>query len=358
MDTHRVELFYSYASADEPLCIELNKHLGLLRHDGVTTFYRRQVTAGTDWTNTLNEHLNNASIILLLISVDFIDSDYCYGVEMQRALERHEEGTAHVIPILLRPVDNWQDAPFGKLQALPSNGRPVTSASWSSLDEAFANVVQDIRATLSSSPSNVSSDPATRILSTPSVVLPDQASTSAAPSPVGRERLIPRQLALRGISRRTTVLSLAGLTAAGIAGGILLWGTRSYQSIDTLPLASNYDEAVVKYGIQYGIDAQRTRFNPYEWQITRSNVKNLKLAWTAQTGDMIYSSPTVADNGRVYVGSRDSVFYAFDGSRCSLSSCQPWWSARVGGYIDSSPAVVTSRWPAISILFCFLCAVH
>jgi hypothetical protein len=76
------------------------------------------------------------------VSADFLASDYCYDIEVQRAMARHELGEARVIPIILRAVD-WYSAPFGKLQALPKDGHPVTS--WSNHDEAFLDVTRGIR---------------------------------------------------------------------------------------------------------------------------------------------------------------------------------------------------------------------
>ena len=90
----------------------------------------------------LNEHLNTADIILLLVSPDFIASDYCYGREVTRAMERHEAGEAHVVPILLRPTD-YKGTPFEKLSPLPTNTVPVTK--WPDRDDALFNVAQGIR---------------------------------------------------------------------------------------------------------------------------------------------------------------------------------------------------------------------
>ena len=141
-----IEVFYSYADADEALRCELDKHLSQLRHDGlITTWHKRQIVAGTDWNKALDQHLNTASAILLLVSSDFVASDYCYGIEMQQAMKRHDAGETRVIPILLRPVD-WQSAPFGKLQSLPSNQMPITK--WRNRDAAFTNVAQGIRTAL------------------------------------------------------------------------------------------------------------------------------------------------------------------------------------------------------------------
>ena len=91
---------------------------------------------------TLDSHFKNADIILLLISADFVSSNYCYEIEMENVLERHHAGTARVVPIILRDVD-WHSAPFGKLQSLPRDGKPITL--WSNRDEAWAVVARGIR---------------------------------------------------------------------------------------------------------------------------------------------------------------------------------------------------------------------
>ena len=139
-------IFIGYSYKDAMLRHGLDTHLAnLKRQKIVRSWHDRRITAGTEWLKEIDEHLESARIILWLISADFIASDYCYGFEMKRALERHEEGTARVIPVLLRPV-NWQGAPFAKLQVLPRNARPVTT--WRSRDAAFLDVVHGIRAAI------------------------------------------------------------------------------------------------------------------------------------------------------------------------------------------------------------------
>jgi len=97
---------------------------------------------GSEWAGQIDEHLNSARIILLLVSADFLASDYCYDIEMKRAMERHEAGEARVIPIILRTCD-WTSAPFAKLQALPTDAKPVDS--WPSADAAFTDIARAIR---------------------------------------------------------------------------------------------------------------------------------------------------------------------------------------------------------------------
>lgn len=140
-----MEIFFSYAREDETLRRELERQLSILKREGLLTFWTdRQISAGEEWAQEIDRHLNTAHIILLLISPDFLASSYCYSVEMQRALERHERGEAYVIPIILRPV-LWQQTPLGKLQALPSGAEPITSRRWHSRDEALHDVVLGIR---------------------------------------------------------------------------------------------------------------------------------------------------------------------------------------------------------------------
>ncbi|MFL5628042.1 MAG: toll/interleukin-1 receptor domain-containing protein [Ktedonobacteraceae bacterium] len=138
-----IEVFYSYAHKDEKLRNKLETQLSLLKQQGhITNWHDRKIDAGQEWANEINEHLNAADIILLLVSPDFLASNYCYSIEMKRALERHERGEARVIPVIIRPV-YWQGAPIGKLQALPKDAKPVTS--WNNQDEAFFNVAEGIR---------------------------------------------------------------------------------------------------------------------------------------------------------------------------------------------------------------------
>ncbi len=139
----KVSIFYCYAREDQALRDELAKHLSVMkRQDQITTWHDREISAGQPWKDEIASHLDTANIILLLISPDFIHSDYCYSVEMQRALQRHASGEARVIPIILRSA-LWKDAPFSKLQTLPTNGTPVVK--WESQDDAFVNVAEEIR---------------------------------------------------------------------------------------------------------------------------------------------------------------------------------------------------------------------
>lgn len=138
-----LKIFYCYAREDKTLRDDLEIHLSSLkRQHHIMTWYDREIFPGAEWKKEINVHLNDAHIILLLISPHFMASDYCYSIEMKQALDKHSKGNARVIPIIIRPVD-WEGAPFCDLQVLPTNAKPVTS--WPNSDEAFWDVAREIR---------------------------------------------------------------------------------------------------------------------------------------------------------------------------------------------------------------------
>ena len=138
-----IRLFYSYSHKDEALRDELEEALALLKRQGlISSWHDRKIGAGEEWKGAIDQNLEEAQVILLLVSSSFLASDYCWDVETKRAIERHDRGEAKVIPVILRPCD-WHGAPFGKLQALPKDGKAVTS--WANKDEAWTDVAKGIR---------------------------------------------------------------------------------------------------------------------------------------------------------------------------------------------------------------------
>lgn len=136
-------LFFSYSHADEALRDQLERQLAMLKRQGIIeAWHDRRIGAGNEWATAIDNHVETDDIILLLVSPDFLASDYCYDREMKRALERHHAGEAIVIPVILRPCD-WHHAPFGKLQAVPTDGKPVTLMP--NADAALLEVAQAVR---------------------------------------------------------------------------------------------------------------------------------------------------------------------------------------------------------------------
>lgn len=143
MASDAVEVFFSYSHEDEALRDQLAAHLKILeRQKIIASWHDRKILPGSEWSGDINYSLSQADIILLLVSADFLASDYCWDIEIQKALDRHEAGDATVIPVILRPVD-WSSAPFAKLQALPKNAQPVVT--WTPPDLAFMDIAKGIR---------------------------------------------------------------------------------------------------------------------------------------------------------------------------------------------------------------------
>ncbi|WP_281784310.1 toll/interleukin-1 receptor domain-containing protein [Sinimarinibacterium flocculans] len=138
-----LQLFISYSHVDAQLKAELVKHLEPLRRlKLIEAWSDTALRPGDEWEEEISERLEEADIILLLISIDFINSNFCYDVELERALERHKDGAARVIPVILRSC-HWQQTPFAKLQALPKEAKAV--CSWLDRDEAFTDIAEGIR---------------------------------------------------------------------------------------------------------------------------------------------------------------------------------------------------------------------
>jgi outer membrane protein assembly factor BamB len=346
-----VQIFFCYAHEDEALLNKLKTHLRSLQREGlIDVWHDRDINAGTKWEQKITDQLNAAQIILLLISPDFIDSDYCYNIEMKRALERNDRGEATVIPVILRHV-YWQGKPLGQLQALPKDGIPITDPNWDNLDVAFCNVTEGIR---KAAEELIHSNPGETMQNVPI----NTTEISPEPTPPLRSENSSSAHRNRSVQGRKIFLGLlVGLILVGGIGTLLIRGgfSRSNQPHSQVTATaqatprptttphgvSNYDAAVAKSGVQFGFDAQHTHTNPYERTLNSSNVKNLKEVWTFQTGDAIYSSPTVA-NGMVYIGSRKGNLYAFKADGCGEMTCMPSWTAQVGYQVDSSPAVVNN----------------
>jgi hypothetical protein len=139
-----VEIFFSYAHADEDLMNDVRRQLIIHERNGrILKWYDRQIPPGDEWRSHIDRRLNRAQIILLFVSPHFIESKYCYEIEGKLALQRHMSGTARVLPIILRPCP-WQKAPFSKLQALPRDAKPVSR--WDDRDEACLSVANGVMA--------------------------------------------------------------------------------------------------------------------------------------------------------------------------------------------------------------------
>lgn len=142
-----VRAFISYSHRDERLREFLETHLTILKRTGLLeVWHDRKIVPGTDVNDEIDAHINTSDLVLLLVSPDFLASEYCYSREVKLALSRHAAGYTRVVPIILRPVD-WREAPFSHLLALPKDGKAVTS--WRIRDKALEDVTEGLRVIIS-----------------------------------------------------------------------------------------------------------------------------------------------------------------------------------------------------------------
>ncbi len=160
-----INVFFAYSREDADLRHRLDKHLSTLkRKNFIQTWYDGKIDAGKEWEKEIDSNLSQADIILLLISADFIASEYCYKVEMNKAISRHKNGDAIVIPILLKSCD-WTELPFSDIQALPQNGKPINSPYWkgdtdipfSEVATSITNIVSELRSSKGKSLKSINS---------------------------------------------------------------------------------------------------------------------------------------------------------------------------------------------------------
>jgi hypothetical protein len=138
-----LKLFISYNHADETYNVELLKHIDPLRRlKLIDAWHDGKIQAGQPLNKEIINQLSTADIILMLVSIDYLNSYYCIEIEMEKAMERHAAGTARVIPVILRSC-MWQHMPFSNLKALPKDAKAVST--WGDRDEALVSVAEDLR---------------------------------------------------------------------------------------------------------------------------------------------------------------------------------------------------------------------
>lgn len=125
MTDKKLKVFISYSHKDEEIKNQLDSHLiGLKRSDLIDVWNDRKCLPGEEWDETIIAELNAAHIIILLISVDFLNSKYIWEKEVTIAMERFKNKTARVIPIIASSCD-FAGMPFEYIQALPKNATPI-----------------------------------------------------------------------------------------------------------------------------------------------------------------------------------------------------------------------------------------
>jgi outer membrane protein assembly factor BamB len=334
-----INVFISYARADQELRKKLEEHLSSLKHSGKITIWQDQeIPLGADWKDQIDTHLDEADLILLLTSSSFIASNYCWNKEVQAALERHKAGTVRVVPIILRPV-GWQNTPLGQLQALPAEAKPITL--WENEDAAFKNVVDGIQ--------EVVDDLLKGRVDNPISLAPKGRNAPEQPASGGEkpeELPFPRKRRSKGIVGTWSKARSLGYPLLLIIPVVLIASVIIFQPTigkfvlglpqtatvtvppKSTPTTHPTETKTVPSTVMFRIDAAHTGYKPGETKINEGNVGGLHELWKYPIGTgvkEIYASPIVVD-GVVYIQSHKGL-YAFDASQCRQvpTNCQPLW---------------------------------
>ncbi|GAB4489075.1 MAG: hypothetical protein OHK0019_06200 [Saprospiraceae bacterium] len=143
------KLFTIYAREDAQYLEELRGQLRPLEHAGrIRVWSDREINPGVDWEREIVQNLDTADIILILVSGNYFKSAYIHEVEIKRAFSRHERGEARLIPIIVSSISFGDDPIIGRLQVMPTDGKPVDSQYWRKNDDAWVDVVSGVKRVL------------------------------------------------------------------------------------------------------------------------------------------------------------------------------------------------------------------
>lgn len=137
-------VFISYSHKDQKYFERLLTHLKVLQLNEISIWDDTRIVAGHDWYTEISKAISEATIVILLISADYLASDFVMREELPRILEREKEGNLRILPIILRP-SAWKRVSFlNELQVFPKDGRPLSTLSDSELETRLADIANEI----------------------------------------------------------------------------------------------------------------------------------------------------------------------------------------------------------------------
>jgi hypothetical protein len=295
-------VFISYAHEDEAYRRQLEAAFsGLVRAGKVSFWHDRRIPPGADWGAAIEDALDVADVIILLVSNDFQNSEYIASVEVPRAMERHSANSAVVIPVIVRPTE-WRLAPYSVLEALPDFGKPVST--WKNADEAWFEVVQRVAALFEHADCHVDGS---------TLVYPCIDLAPLPPSPfLGRDAFLERVSSELASSTRVVVIrgGLAGVGKSALAAFV---ASRERAKFLDGVLWAGVDASSTEEIMSTFLDAMRAPANSSSGNLSVQYLSALArrrcLLILDNAGSMIQVSPLVPRSGpsRVLVTTRYAI---------------------------------------------------
>ena len=146
-----INMFVIYAREDKDVKLGLLRHLKPYRDAyKLSIWHDDHIEPGQQWKPHIDSRLNQTDIFLLLVSVDFINSEFIKQVEFKAAIDRHKENKSVVIPVII-DYCQWdldidlEEYTFNlkNLQVLPDEGKPI--GDWKTPEQAFNNIAAGVR---------------------------------------------------------------------------------------------------------------------------------------------------------------------------------------------------------------------
>ena len=138
-----MKAFISYSHHDEHYLERLKIHLTPMRREKrITDWADKDIYAGSDLDSSISDELENSDLFIALISPDYLASNYCYEKEFDKAMAMQEAGRLTIVPVILQPCE-WKITPFGKMKALPKDGKAVSE--WTNENNAYLDISNEMR---------------------------------------------------------------------------------------------------------------------------------------------------------------------------------------------------------------------
>ncbi|HYR10634.1 MAG TPA: toll/interleukin-1 receptor domain-containing protein, partial [Longimicrobium sp.] len=123
--TNRIRVFISYSHADAEWLERLQKHLKPLQREGIEVWDDTRLKAGEQWREEIREALAKTKVAVLLISADFLASDFIVTNELPPLLKAAEEDGATILPVIISPCRFTREASLSRFQAVNDPAKPL-----------------------------------------------------------------------------------------------------------------------------------------------------------------------------------------------------------------------------------------